>query len=138
MEIRLIEIKKTILSDNQDLADQIRKRLQSSKVFMLNLMSSPGAGKTSLILETVRRLSTDLRIGVIEGDIESVVDSEKMVAAGIPAVQLNTGGECHLNAPMIDQALKTIDLDRTTAGLKVEQVSSPFIGRTAKWFMTRN
>lgn len=112
MEIRLIDIKKMILSDNQDLADQIRRRLQSSKVFMLNLMSSPGAGKTSLILETVRRLSNDLRIGVIEGDIESVVDSEKIAAEGIPAVQLRTGGECHLDAPMIDEALKTMDLDR--------------------------
>jgi hydrogenase nickel incorporation protein HypB len=110
MEIRLIDIKKTILSDNQDLADQIRSRLRASKVSMLNLMSSPGAGKTSLILETVRRLKDQLRIGVIEGDIESVVDSEKMIAAGIPAVQLRTGGECHLDAPMVEEALKAIDL----------------------------
>jgi hydrogenase nickel incorporation protein HypB len=109
--IRLIDIKTAILSDNQGLADQIRKKLESHKTFMLNLMSSPGSGKTSLIVETIRHLKNDLRIGVIEGDIESIVDSEKIAAEGIPAVQLRTGGACHLDAPMIDEALKTMDLD---------------------------
>jgi hydrogenase nickel incorporation protein HypB len=110
-EIRLIDIKQTILSDNNDLADQIRSCLQSKNVFMLNLMASPGAGKTSLLLETIRRMKADIKIGVIEGDIESIVDSEKIVAEGIPAVQLRTGGACHLDAPMINEALKTMDLD---------------------------
>lgn len=109
--IRLIDIKEAILSDNQDLADQIRRRLEAMKVFMLNLMSSPGAGKTSLIVETIRRMKEEFRIGVIEGDIESIVDSEKVMTEGIPAVQLRTGGACHLDAPMIDEALKTMDLD---------------------------
>ena len=109
--IRLIDIKEMILSDNQDLADQIRGRLRSHNVFMVNLMSSPGAGKTSLILETIRRMKDDFRIGVIEGDIESLVDSEKIVAEGVPAVQLRTGGACHLDAPMVDEALKTMDLN---------------------------
>ena len=86
--IRLIDIKEAILSDNQDLADQIRERLQSSRVFMLNVMSSPGAGKTSLILETIRRMKDDFRIGVIEGDIESLVDSEKVVNEGMSWVPM--------------------------------------------------
>ncbi|NLB18216.1 MAG: hydrogenase nickel incorporation protein HypB [Syntrophomonadaceae bacterium] len=110
-EIRLINIKEEILSDNQNLAEEVRKRLSDKNIFMLNLMSSPGAGKTSLILETIRRLKGEFRIGVIEGDIESLVDSEKIVAEGIPAVQLRTGGACHLDAPMIDSALNTLDLD---------------------------
>ncbi len=110
-QIRLIDIRQAILSDNQNLAHEIRDKLQSSKVFMLNLMSSPGSGKTNLILETIRRMKSDFRIGVIEGDIESLVDSEKIAAAGVPAVQLRTGGACHLDAPMIAEALKTMDLD---------------------------
>jgi hydrogenase nickel incorporation protein HypB len=77
---------------------------------MLNLMSSPGSGKTSLILETIRRLKAKYRIGVIEGDIDSLVDSEKVLAEGVPAVQLRTGGECHLDAPMVNAALATMDL----------------------------
>ena len=109
-EIRLIDVKEAILSDNQDLADQIRDQLKSSNVFMLNIMASPGAGKTSLILETIRRIEDDFRIGIIEGDIESVVDSEKVAALGIPVVQLRTGGACHLDAAMINEALKTMDL----------------------------
>ena len=109
--VRLIDIKTVILSDNRDLADQIKEKLRDRGIFMLNLMSSPGSGKTSLILETIRRLKDDFRIGVIEGDIESQVDSEKIAAEGVPAVQLRTGGACHLDAPMIDEALKTMDLE---------------------------
>ena len=75
------------------------------------LTGATGAGKTSLIVETIRRLKDEFRIGVIEGDIESLVDSEKITAEGIPAVQLRTGGACHLDAPMIDEALKTMDLE---------------------------
>ncbi len=111
MEIRYIDIKKTVLSDNTDLADQIRENILQSNIFMLNLMASPGAGKTSLLLETIRRMKNDFRIGVIEGDIESVVDSEKVAALGISTVQLRTGGECHLDAPMINEALQNMALD---------------------------
>ena len=109
-KIRLINIKESILSDNQDLADQIRAQLGASRVFMLNLMASPGAGKTSLIVETLRRMKDDYHFVVIEGDIESQVDSEKVVAEGVTAVQLRTGGACHLDAPMIKTALDTLDL----------------------------
>ena len=110
-DIRLIDIKTAILSENHDLADEIRKQLRAKRVFMLNLMGSPGAGKTSLLLETIRRMRGSVRIGVIEGDIESLVDSEKVAAEGIATVQLRTGGACHLDAPMISEALKTMALD---------------------------
>ena len=109
-QVRLIEIKEEILFANRHRADDIRGKLRKEKVFMLNLMASPGAGKTSLIIETIRRLKDELRIAVIEGDIDSLVDSEKVAAEGIPAVQLRTGGACHLDAPMIHLALKTMDL----------------------------
>jgi hydrogenase nickel incorporation protein HypB len=114
-DIRLIEIKEDILSDNKDLADEIRENLRRHKVFMLNLMASPGGGKTSLIVNTIRSMKDRFRIGVIEGDIDSVVDAETVVKEGIPAVQLKTGGFCHLDASMIkmaldETALKDLDL----------------------------
>jgi hydrogenase nickel incorporation protein HypB len=109
-DIRLIEIKEDILSDNKNLADEIRDMLRVHKVFMLNLMASPGGGKTSLIINTIRSMKDTCRIGVIEGDIDSVVDAEKVVQEGIPAVQLKTGGFCHLDATMIKMALDEMDL----------------------------
>lgn len=109
-DIRLIEIKEDILSDNKNLADEIRDMLRIHNVFMLNLMSSPGSGKTSLIVNTIRSMKDTCRIGVIEGDIDSVVDAEKVVQEGIPAVQLKTGGYCHLDASMIKMALDEMDL----------------------------
>jgi hydrogenase nickel incorporation protein HypB len=109
-DIRLIEIREEILSDNQYLAEEIRQALRRKGVFMLNLMASPGGGKTSLILETIHRLRDEFRIAVIEGDIDSTVDAEKVAALGIPAVQLRTGGACHLDAPMIRMALDGMDL----------------------------
>lgn len=109
-KIRLIDIKQHVLQDNSNAAAEVRKELFEKQIFMLNLMASPGAGKTSLIIETIRRLKTDFKMGIIEGDIESIVDSEKIAGEGIPAVQLRTGGACHLDAPMIDAALQTMDL----------------------------
>jgi hydrogenase nickel incorporation protein HypB len=109
-DIRLIEIKEDILSDNKNLADEIRDMLRRHHVFLLNLMASPGGGKTSLILQTIRELKDVLRIGVIEGDIDSVVDAERVSREGVPAVQLKTGGFCHLDASMIEIALKEMDL----------------------------
>ena len=110
-EIRIIDIRKNILSDNENQADVIRQELADKKVFMLNVMASPGAGKTSLIIQTIRRLKEQLRIAVIEGDIESTVDSEKIVAEAVPAVQIRTGGACHLDAPMVTAALDGLDLE---------------------------
>jgi len=109
-DIRLIEIKEDILSDNKNLADEIRDMLRGHNVFMLNLMASPGGGKTSLIVNTIRSMKDACRIGVIEGDIDSMVDAEKVVQEGIPAVQLKTGGFCHLDATMIKMALDEMDL----------------------------
>ncbi len=112
-KVRLIDIKKTILADNHDLAAKIRQELRQNGVFMLNIMASPGAGKTSLIIEMLRRMKHKYHFAVIEGDIESQVDSEKVAKEGVSAVQLRTGGSCHLDAPMIKEALKKIDLSAT-------------------------
>jgi len=109
-DVRLIEIKEEILADNDKVAGEIRKQLRSRQVFMLNLMSSPGGGKTSLIIETLRGLKRSMRAGVIEGDIDSMVDAEKVAQEGIPAVQLRTGGACHLDAGMVELALRELDL----------------------------
>ena len=108
-DIRLIEIKEEILSDHEQLADDLRQRLRREHCLLVNLMASPGAGKTSLILRTIEHLKTGLNPAVIEADIDSVVDSEKIVARGIPAVQLRTGGFCHLDAAMVDRALESLD-----------------------------
>ena len=105
-EIRTIDIKEAVLSENAGLADRLRRRLMESGTFLLDVMSSPGAGKTTLLLETIHRLrERGIRTAVIEGDIESTVDAEKMAADGVKAVQLLTGGACHLDAAMIEAAL---------------------------------
>jgi hydrogenase nickel incorporation protein HypB len=109
-EIRLIEVREELLAENRREAGDIRAELQQRGVFMLNLMSSPGSGKTSLILRTIRALKDDFRIAVIEGDIDAMVDAEKVASEGIPAVQIRTGGACHLDATMIAAALKELDL----------------------------
>lgn len=110
-EIRLIDVRKSILSDNENQAQVIRQHLGEKHVFLLNIMASPGAGKTSVIIQTIRRLKEKLRMAVIEGDIESIVDSEKIQAEGVPAVQIRTGGACHLDAPMVTAALDSLNLD---------------------------
>jgi hydrogenase nickel incorporation protein HypB len=109
-EIRLIDIKEDILSDNQELAGQLRSLLGHHQIFMINLMASPGGGKTSLILQTLRCLKNNYRMAVIEGDIDSQVDAEKVVREGVPAVQIRTGGFCHLDASMIERALKELEI----------------------------
>jgi len=109
-EIRLIEVREEILAENRREAGDIRAELQRRGIFMLNLMSSPGSGKTSLILRTLRELKNRFRFAVIEGDIDAMVDAEKVSGEGIPAVQIRTGGACHLDAPMIAAALGELDL----------------------------
>jgi hydrogenase nickel incorporation protein HypB len=110
-EVRLIEVKEDILSDNKKVAAELRARLVEKKTFLLNLMSSPGAGKTTLILKTIEALRKDYTIGVIEADIDSSVDAEKVAAQGIKAVQLRTGGFCHLDASMVNRGLDAMNLD---------------------------
>jgi len=110
-DVRLIEVKEEILADNTDVAKGVRDKLDASKTMLLNLMSSPGSGKTSLILQTIFRLKDRLKLGVIEADIESKVDAEKVAAQGIPAIQLRTGGFCHLDATMVTQGLDALPVD---------------------------
>lgn len=110
-EVRLIEVKEEIMADNTAAADELRESLSRKGVFLLNLMSSPGAGKTSLVVRTIRALKDTFRIGVIEGDIDSTVDAQTVMAEGVPAVQLRTGGFCHLDASMVGKALDAMPLD---------------------------
>lgn len=108
-EVRLIEVKEDIMSDNTAKASELRERLKNEKTFLLNMMSSPGAGKTSLILKTAEAVANRLHIGVMEADIDSKVDAEKIAAHGIEAVQLRTGGFCHLDANMVSKGLEAMN-----------------------------
>ncbi len=107
MEIRVL---KDILSANEQIAQRNRQLLDSNNIFAVNLMASPGAGKTSLILETIKSMKGKAKIGVIEGDISSSLDAEAIGKAGVPVVQINTGGECHLDANMLANALSNLPL----------------------------
>ena len=106
-----IDLSKPILDRNERLAAENRARFDEAGVFVLDLMASPGAGKTSTILATINALRDRYRIAVIEGDIASKVDAEKVKAHGIPAVQINTGGACHLESDMIKRAIDALPLD---------------------------
>ncbi len=106
-----IDLSKPILDRNERLAAENRARFDAAGVFVLDLMASPGAGKTSTILATIAALRDRYRIAVIEGDIASKVDAEKVKAHGIPAVQINTGGACHLESDMIKRAIDALPLD---------------------------
>ena len=106
-----VPVVERILSANDRLAEQNRVCLDAARVLGINIMASPGAGKTSTILQTIKALSPRVRIGVVEGDTAPVtIDADKIMAAGMPAVQVNTGGECHLDAPMVARALAALDL----------------------------
>ena len=124
MTTRVTVVEK-ILSANDRLADQNRARLDSAGVLGLNIMASPGAGKTSTILRTINGLAaSNIRIGVVEGDTAPVtIDADKIIAAGMPAVQINTGGECHLDAVMLGGALPQLPLDEIQV-LIVENVGN--------------
>ncbi len=111
---KVIEIKESVFADNNREADRIRGSLKQEKTFLLNLMSSPGSGKTTTLLRTIEALKSDLRIGVMEADIDSDVDAAAIAKAGVKSIQLHTGGMCHLDAGMTEQGLRelgTADLD---------------------------
>jgi hydrogenase nickel incorporation protein HypB len=110
--VKVLTIKEDILGANDEIARANRELLDRFHVFMINIMSSPGAGKTSLILRTIDRFKTNWRIAVIEGDIASTIDAEKVNRLGIPAIQINTVGACHLDANMIKKALDNLALDQ--------------------------
>jgi hydrogenase nickel incorporation protein HypB len=105
-----IKVVKDILGANEQIAARNRELLDKNNVLAVNLMSSPGAGKTSLILATVKELKRKTRIGVIEGDISSSLDAQTVGKEGVPVVQINTGGECHLDANMVSNALSNLPL----------------------------
>lgn len=110
--VRIIEVKRSIFDDNDKDAEKLRTELKNKGVFLLNLMSSPGSGKTTTLIKTINLLKNELRIGAMEADIDSDVDAKKIVeATGVQSIQLHTGGMCHLDADMTRQGLKELDLD---------------------------
>ena len=113
MTEKRIKIVENILNANDQLAQKNNKRIENANIYSINLMASPGAGKTSFILATINALlDEEIQIGVIEGDTAPVtIDSDKISAAGMPAVQVNTGGQCHLDAVMIENALDQLPLE---------------------------
>ena len=110
-EIRLIDIKEEILSENKGLAEKIRKSLSEKNVLLINIMGSPGSGKTSLILKTLEEIGSNYKIAVIEADIDSVIDAERVSRINVPVVQLRTGGFCHVDANMVEKAIESLSLD---------------------------
>ncbi len=113
-DYRIIEVKESILSDNDRDAEELRKELKEQKTFLLNLMSSPGAGKTTTLVRTIAMLKDEMNIGIMEADIDSDVDAATINKAGARTIQLHTGGMCHLDADMTRQGLRefgTEDLD---------------------------
>lgn len=107
-----IDMKQPILDKNDAIARELRQRFADAGVYVLDLLASPGSGKTSTILATIDALRDEFNIAVIEGDIASSVDAEKIKAQGTAAVQINTGGACHLESAMIKRAVDVLDLDR--------------------------
>ncbi|HIQ87298.1 MAG TPA: hydrogenase nickel incorporation protein HypB [Candidatus Scatomorpha gallistercoris] len=112
-ELKVIEIKQSVFADNNREADRVRAELKKEHTFLLNLMSSPGSGKTTTLKATIARLKDKLRIGVMEADIDSDVDARAIAETGVKSIQLHTGGMCHLDAGMTEQGLKELG----TAGL---------------------
>lgn len=109
-EFKVIEIKKNILEDNDREADGLRVELKENGTFLLNLMSSPGSGKTTTLLRTIELLKDEMRIGVMEADIDSDVDADTISQTGVKAIQIHTGGMCHLDADMTRQGLKSLEI----------------------------
>ena len=106
--IKIIDVHQSVFAENDRIAEETRRKLKENKTFLLNLMASPGAGKTSILLQLLERLRDTYRIGVIEADIDGVVDAEKMEQAGVTVVQAHTGGECAMDAQMTKEALEEL------------------------------
>ena len=109
--LRVLEIKKSVFENNDREADKLREELKAEKTFLLNLMSSPGSGKTTTLMATIAALKDDLRIGVMEADIDSDVDAATIEKSGAKVIQLHTGGMCHLDAGMTKQGLEGLGTD---------------------------
>ena len=108
---KIIKVKESVFADNDREAARLRQELKQSGTFLLNLMSSPGSGKTTTLLRTIETLKDELRMGVMEADIDSDVDARKIAEAGVKSIQLHTGGMCHLDAGMTEQGLREIGTD---------------------------
>jgi hydrogenase nickel incorporation protein HypB len=108
-----VQVVKNVLDANERIAEDNRALFDRKKIFSINLMSSPGAGKTSLLEKTITALKDRYRIAVIEGDIQDTYDADRIAELGIPVVQINTGGACHIDGNMIREALPAFDLDNT-------------------------
>ena len=107
-DLKIIEIKQSIFADNDADAQRLREGLKEEKTFLLNLMSSPGSGKTTTLLRTLEKLKDKMAIGVMEADIDSAVDAQTIQKAGVKTIQLHTGGMCHLDADMTRQGLREL------------------------------
>lgn len=110
-DVRIIEIKESVFADNDRQADQLRADLKEKGVYLLNLMSSPGSGKTTTLTRTIDALKGSLRIGVMEADIDSDVDAKTIAQTGVKAIQLHTGGMCHLDAEMTRQGIEALGIE---------------------------
>ena len=111
-EVKIIEIKKSVFADNDKDADELRKELKTKGVYLLNLMSAPGSGKTTTLIQTINRIKDKVRVAVMEADIDSDVDAVKIKeATGVASIQLHTGGMCHLDAEMTRQGLDNVTLE---------------------------
>lgn len=110
-EVRTIQVKQSVFANNDEQAQQLRRELKQRRLYLLNLMSSPGSGKTSTLRQLIGRLGGELRIGVMEADIDSDVDARTIAATGVRAIQLHTGGMCHLDAAMTRQGLESLEPD---------------------------
>lgn len=113
-EFKIIEIKRSVFENNDKEADRVREELKKEKTFLLNLMSSPGSGKTTTLKATIAKLKDEFKMGVMEADIDSDVDAKAIADTGVKSIQLHTGGMCHLDAGMTEQGIKefgTADLD---------------------------
>ena len=109
--VRVIDVHQSVYAVNDEIAAKTRARLKEEKTFMVNLMSSPGAGKTTTLIRTANMLGDRYRIGVMEADIDSDVDANTLIEAGIPSIQLHTGGMCHLDADMTRQGIRAFERD---------------------------
>jgi len=112
-----VPVVEKIFNANDRIANENQSLMAQNNVYSINIMASPGAGKTSFILQTIHRLAGEFKIGVIEGDTAPVtIDADKVTAAGMPAVQINTGGECHLDAVMLSEGLSQLPLGELDLG----------------------
>ena len=109
-DVRVIEVKKSVFESNDERAALLREELKKKGVFFLNLMSSPGSGKTTTLTKTIELLKEDIRIGIMEADIDSDVDAKTIADTGAKAIQLHTGGMCHLDADMARQGIEELDI----------------------------